>query len=313
MSMSMSMGMSKVGDFNAKFDASSAGHGDFLESIDVDWSQLKFSAPKKASSSASTSDLSCTARASFGSNRSVFQITLNGATVDRVTHTRADFHTLFVRMPMGPVVKEGKKKSRVIAGGNLKAFSDSLDLHVIDVAKGKVDEWFNRTMSGDLIEEYYRGSTTSAPSLRFVISGEVSDRLTAGSIVNITVQLVGVQFRSQYFTCVWKIVSLEDAPVVVAVAEQGGFGFFPEDDEDPEEDLENAVEEDDAAYPTEEERLELVAAEIQRLCAIAERWQNAADDAIETARLVRDVIHKLSNADVSEFAQAFAEAESIRE
>lgn len=307
--------------FTAIFDAAPTGHGDFLNSTDLDWSELKFSAPKKA---ASSSDHSCIARASFGSDRSAFQITLKGASVDRVTHTRADFHTLFVRLPVGPVVKEkkGKKSSAVtVSGGDLKKFTDSLDLHVMEVAKGKVEEWFNRSMSEDLIEEYYRGSTTSAQTLstRFVISGDLSDRLSAGSPLDITVQLVGVQFRSQYFTCVWKIVSLSE-PVIES---KGGFGFFPDDEEDPEED----TEEPEEPYPTEDERIELVQAESQRLSILVEKWEKTADDLQQSAKDIQDAmsdalvqkqnildaIHRLSIAGASEFAEAYAGAEAIRQ
>ena len=297
------------GDFKVTFDATPLGHGDFLSDTDLEWSQLKFLTPKKISTA---SDQSCIARAVIGANRSALQLALKGATVDRVTHTRADFHTLFVRMPVGPTVREkkGRACSQVVTGGDLKKFTDSLDLHVTDVAKGKVDEWFNRSMSGDLVEEYYRGSTTSTPSLRFVISGNLSElSLVHGSSVNITVQLVGVQFRSQYFTCVWKIVSLEDA--TKENENENGFGFFPEDDEDPEEDL-------DDAYPTEEERIELVRAESMRLSILADEWQSAAEElhvaftnAVENAQRIRDAIHKLSIADASEFAEAYAEAEHL--
>ena len=285
-----------MGDFNATFDASVHGKGDLLNSVDFDWLQLKFSAPKKASS-----DLTCISHASVGKTRSAFQITLNGATVDRVTHTRADFHTLFIRLPVGPIRA-------------LKKFVDSLDLCVIDVVKGNVDAWFNRSMSGDLIEEYYRNSTTSSPSLRFVISGDLEERLTNGSLVNIALRLVGVQFRSQYFTCVWKIVSLEEAaePLKIVAGDfEGGFGFFPDDEEDPEED-------NDLAYPSEDQRIALVQAETRRLSSVAEGWQAKADsfhaawvNALDKIEYIKTVSQRLTTIGNFGFAEAYAEAESI--
>ena len=276
------------------FDAGVLGHGKDVVGAECDWSLLSFSAPPKK---ASTTEVSCIARAT-----SDFHLTLNGATIDRVTHTRANFHTLFFGMPVGPPAKKRAMRVR----GDLKKFVDSLDRHVIDVAKSKIDEWFNRTMSGDLVEEYYRGSTTSTPNLRFVVSGSLDDRLTLpGSLVNVTLLLEGVQFKSQYFTCVWKIVDLVEArdPFV----EGDGFGFFPDDDEDPEEDdevVDNALD----AYPSFEERRDMIDAESARLSHLISQWESDAASCVSMAERARVVMNKLAVADSSSFAEAYEES-----
>ena len=299
---------------NFRFDSGVSRSGELLESTPFEWSHLKFTAPKKSTAS---SELSCIARTHVNSSsKNAFVLTLNGGTVDRVFHTRADFHTLFVKLPT-------KKKLKNPLGGELKMFVDSLDKHVIDVAKGKVDEWFNRTMSGDLVEEYYRGSTTSAPSLRFVISGDLpEEKLLSGALVNVSLQLVGVQFKQQYFTCVWKITAIEEAhePVDLDSTEKG-FGFFPDDEEDPEEDNEELNldddddDDDDDGGPTIEEQREMVESETLRLKELLSRWDSLELDINrrrENAERAREALTKLSSStNTFAFAEAYAEAESI--
>jgi hypothetical protein len=312
-----------MSNVNFVFDSGVSRRGDVLaanNSTPFEWSHLKFTAPKK---SAASSELSCIARTNVnGSSKNAFVLTLNGGTVDRVTHTRTDFHTLFVKLPTGS--SSGKKKnaggSLGSLGGELKKFVDSLDKHVIDVAKGKVDEWFNRTMSGDLVEEYYRGSTTSAPSLRFVISGDLPDeKLLSGALVNVSLQLVGVQFKSQYFTCVWTIADIEEAhePVDLEDISDKGFGFFPDDEEDPEEDDEELnLDEEDG--PTFEERRDMIESETARLGGLLSQWESLESELVQrisearqNAERAREALTKLSSSNASGFAEAYAEAESI--
>lgn len=297
-------------NINLAFDTGVDGNGDFSSNSaygDFEWPQLKFAAPKKSSTS---SELSCIARTHInGSSKNAFALTLNGCTVDRVTHTRTDFHTLFIKSPTG-----SKKKLKHGGGcGELKNFVDSLDKHVINVAKGKVDEWFNRAMSGDLIEEYYRGSTTST-SLRFVISGDLpEDKLMSGP-VDVSMQLVGVQFKSQYFTCVWNITDIKESAIVDS---DRCFGFFPDDDEDVEEDDEelNLGEEDG---PTFEERRDMIDQETARLEGLLSQWHSLESDlnqriseAKENAERARAALTKLASASGPGFAEAYSEAESI--
>jgi hypothetical protein len=256
-----------------------------------------------------------------GSSKNAFVLTLNGGTVDRVTHTRVDFHTLFVKLPTGSSSSKKKNAGGGSLGGELKKFVDSLDKNVINVAKDKVDEWFNRTMSGDLVEEYYRGSTTSAPSLRFVISGDLPEEklLHAGALVNVSLQLVGVQFKSQYFTCIWNIVGIEEAhePVKPEDERTRSFGFFPDDEEDPEEDDEELnLDEEDG--PTFEERRDMIESETARLGTLLSQWESLdtflvrrISEARENAERAREALTKLSSSDASGFAEAYAEAESI--
>jgi hypothetical protein len=85
----------------------------------------------------------------------------------------------------------------------------ALDERVIEVAKNSVDAWFLHRMDPDLVEEYYRGNSATdirhGIVARFVVEGTC--KLEVGGAVDLTMQFHGVQFRRQYFTATWKLVS----------------------------------------------------------------------------------------------------------
>ena len=93
---------------------------------------------------------------------------------------------------------------------------------MLQVAQSNTDVWFMHKMNADLVEEYYRGCSGPAGGTqgRFVLAAESlpPDFLLAcadgGSPprLDLQLQLVGLQFRPQYFTCVWKLASARLSP-----------------------------------------------------------------------------------------------------
>ena len=93
------------------------------------------------------------------------------------------------------------------------AFLARMDQHVVRIVKANVRAWFEHSMNKNLVEEYYRRSSQldehGRMLGRFVLQSDAPppDSLEVGSPARLTLQLVGLQFRQQYFTCVWKLVS----------------------------------------------------------------------------------------------------------
>lgn len=287
----------------------------------LDLSQLRFAFPKDSS----TSEKACTSRAYMLPGKGAFRIALMSATVDRVTHARQDFHTLFVRMPplafSSPATTTGKSKGKSNSNSkirskdpsDLKKFADALDLRVLEVAKANISDWFKRAMNGDLVEEYYRGSTTTAPAVRFVLAGAtLPDALEEGKIVDAVLQLVSLEFRTQYFTCVWKVVSASPAVSPSNEEEEeddddethdagrlvgGGFGFFPDDEEDPTYGDEEDEDEDAGGGPLSEDRKEIREALVARLSTLEAAWASQAEAARAKADRFKAAITTLATED----------------
>ena len=183
------------------------------------FSALHFAAPKESDDNGRGDNTKvCTARAYLVPGKGALSISLMGASISKVTHSRRDAHTAFVR-----VVGAG---SRRMAMRGLDAFSEfliALDARVLEVAQTHTDSWFMHKMNADLVEEYYRGCAGSAAQARFVLAAESlpPDLLLACSggvpppLLDLQLTLVGLQFRAQYFTCVWKLTHARLSPTSI--------------------------------------------------------------------------------------------------
>ena len=124
-----------------------------------------------------------------------FELKLDTAEVVRLTRSRRHTYTLFVRV-----------------GEAASAFLARLDDHVVRTVKANVRSWFEHQMNKNLVDEYYRRSTELGERGRvlgrfvFVSEEPPPDVVEVGSGAKLTLLLVGLQFRQQYFTCVWKLV-----------------------------------------------------------------------------------------------------------
>lgn len=225
---------------------------------DLDFSQLRFSAPKDAEDRGDSKV--CVSRAFLLPGKSSLKVRLTRATVSRVTHSRKDAHTVSVS---------------IAQGGELQAFLLALDARALEVAQANVDAWFMSKMNADLVEEYYRGCSGAQFGQgsvgRFVIDG--TPELPAafsepGAAADVLLQLVGLQFRPQYFTCVWKVVKATAAPEPEPEEEEevgalrmktNRFAFAFAESDDEEDGRGGGYESDDgiSGGPTAEERLAL--------------------------------------------------------
>ena len=255
---------------------------------DIDFSQLRFSAPKDAEDNGDSKV--CIAKAFLLPGKGSLKVRLT-APVVKVTHSRRDAHTIAVST----------------SASGLQAFLLALDARVLEVAQVSTDAWFMSKMNADLIEEYYRGCTAVQHGHgtvgRFVVDGapELPAAIEAGASVDVVFQLVGLQFRPQYFTCVWKVVkassadlppaalqSLPPAPEEVVVPKkkqqqkQQQPVFVPPTTDDDEEDF--AGSDDDDAGPTAEERAELRQALMSKLMSLESFEQERIDQLREMIR-----------------------------
>lgn len=205
-----------------KFDGST-GHRDAAASDDGGsefcFSALRFTAPKEAEDRGDSKV--CTARAYLLPNKSAMRLTLNNASIAKVTHSRRDAHTAFVH------VAASRRHSM------LSEFLVNLDARVLQVAQSNTDVWFMHRMNADLVEEYYRGCSGAAGGAqgRFVLVAESlpPDLLLVAAAcscptappprLDLSLQLVGLQFRPQYFTCVWRIVYARLSPTPIPLPE----------------------------------------------------------------------------------------------
>ena len=142
------------------------------------------------------------AEASDGNDSRVFtacattklELKLDASEVTRLTRSRRHTYTLFVR-----------------AGDAATEFLARLDDHVVRVVKANVRSWFEHQMNKNLVDEYYRRSTELNERGRvlcrfvFVSDAPPPDAIEVGSSARLTLQLVGLQFRQQYFTAVWRL------------------------------------------------------------------------------------------------------------
>jgi hypothetical protein len=191
----------------------------------------------------------------------------------RIAESRRNVTTIYARVP-SPVLR----------------FLLELDARVVDAAKTNVDAWFANNLSAQLVEEYYRGSSASDRQegcvlARFVVEGRMPPALSVQggeqprSPMQLALTLSGIQFRRQYFACVWK--SAEATPCSTQAAAEfdkararprSCVPLFSDDDQDEfddqeEEDLEEDDEELDEGppYPTAEECAKLRQALVARI------------------------------------------------
>jgi hypothetical protein len=240
-------------------DAASRG-GRAAEAPDM--GGLRFAPPR------SDTDEECLAKAFIMPGKTPLRLRVRGCLVTKVAESRKNSPTMFVRAS---------------GGSSLTAYAMALDDHVVQVAKTNIDAWFLHKMNADLVEEYYRGSTATDSTHgvvgRFVLSGRLPETLAVGASYDLTLHLVGVQFRRQYFTAVWTLLA-HDA----VEADQAPPAFFESSEEEDDE------EDDDYAGPAgEEECAELRQAVTARLLA-AECAQE------ERLHAVRDLIRVLDAA-----------------
>jgi hypothetical protein len=255
---------------------------------------LRFSPPKDADDRGDSKV--CTARAylvnpGVKGGKTSLRLSLHGADLVRLSHSRQDAHTLVFSQPV------------VDGGSALVRFMFALDARVLDVARTSTDAWFLHKMNADLVEEYYRGSVSAAVDrhlVRFVVdSSSIPPALAPGTRVDATLQLVGLQFRPQYFTCTWKVLSATpeiqdpDPPqqqpnaAAAAVAPLAAVPRFVEEETKVED-----VDDDDDGYvgPDAEQRVELRRELMDRLMRLERDEQDRID-------ALRDMIRVLDTAE----------------
>ena len=319
--------------FSARTGAVLSGEGRL---DDVDLSLLRFSAPKETAGGGGAggeaedgkkpagggSERSCTARAFLLPGKGALKVAFRGASIARVTHARRDAHTVFVEVAEGAGKRRGAPQQ---THTRMHAFLATLDARVLEVAKANVTAWFSHRMNDDLVEEYYRGGLTGGGGgllARFVVSGapELPEPLAAGACVDVTMQLVGLQFRSQYFTCVWKVAAVRaadppPAPPLRRASEDGGF-FLLDDDEDDgggEADGDDDSDLDEASLgPTAEVCAEMRQALASRLAAAEQAWADQAAAASGRVAAARAAADRLEAAPLSDLA-TLAELEEALE
>lgn len=269
---------------------------------------VQFAKPIKSQSSKSEGRNNCVAKAwiqdwtEVDSQGSALEIALDRVRVSRVANVRQDTRTVYFDLPHVP--KKTKKNDEDV-GEFLSDFLKKLDGHAIGSAKANVESWFGKNMLDDLIEEYYKGSIVVKCALdasnaskaskashaseslqaRFVIMDCPEDVLATDARFDIRLRLEGIQFRSQYFTCVWTLVDAIPIPDDVDSNNTRFEGFFLSDDEGTESvdsvdtDTDGDAVDDEDFGPTMEDRAEMRQALASRLATMDREWTAKADEA----------------------------------
>lgn len=244
-------------------DERAPGDTDVLTDI---LSRVRFAAPRPCA--ADTGDV-CMARAYLMPARTAFRIRVRSCGIVKTCESRKNCYTLYV--------KTSERRSR----SSLTHFLMSLDARVIEVAKANVDAWFKHNMNADLIEEYYKGNTTPiidhGVAARFAVDGRLPPSIkqlvgpsTAGC-ADLHLQLVGVQFRRQYFTCIWKVISCDPSPTAAAALLVNNC-LLTSDDEDADQDADREL--GDEFGPTPDEYADMRACLMDRLLALERDTSN---------------------------------------
>ena len=167
----------------------------------------------------------------------------------------------------------------------------SLDERVIEVAKNSVDAWFLHRMDPDLVEEYYRGNSATdirhGIVARFVVEGTC--KLEVGATVDLVMQFHGVQFRRQYFTATWKLVSSVTAEDPTQTVISDNFCLGASEPEDTERDADDA----DEDGPNAEECAEMRQALMARLLDAENMHMDALDR-------VHEMVHALESSCITD-------------
>lgn len=89
-----------------------------------------------------------------------------------------------------------------------------LDKMVLDVAREKVGDWFQGSMDSRLIEEYYRPVATASLEYgvcaRVLLVANKNTHMLLPGNKDITLQLVGLHFRKQHFSLLWRLVEVSE-------------------------------------------------------------------------------------------------------
>jgi hypothetical protein len=167
--------------------------------------------------------------ASSGVGRGVpLQVRVRRAELVRVIETRRNRPTLVLRVP--------KPTTRALI---------ELDEHCVAVAQGNVEQWFGRDVDPGLVEEYFHASTVADRSrgllARFSVTGPPPAPLPptpagARTIIDVTLQLVGLNFLRQHFVAQWKVVDLRSAAPLRADGRGNTDDASTDDDDDDDED-----------------------------------------------------------------------------
>lgn len=194
---------------------------------------------------------------------SKFSIKLDTVEVTRIARSRRNMYTLLAHVT-DPVA----------------SFLARLDQHVVSVVKSNVRTWFEHSMNKNLVDEYYRRTSEVGNhgriSGRFVLLSDVPppETLEVSSGARLNLQLVGLQFRQQYFTCVWQLIShraLSGRRRIPAFTQAYSFEDDMEQQDNEDEDIGPSAEERHTICTSLMSRLE----ELERACQM--RLDNARD------------------------------------
>jgi hypothetical protein len=199
-----------------------------------DFDTLSFAKPKVV---AGESDDVCVSKGTLDGGKTGFRIRVRRLKTARVVEGRKNSHTVFAR-----------------ANRAATAFMIALDARIVDATRSNVGTWFMNKIEPDLVEDYYRGSTATDAKhgvlTRFVVEGKLPTLMTSETGgCEVVLQLTGIQFRRQYYTLVWKVVSA--APTASPPSTEPDFRIadlpFQSDEED-EDDERGGEEEEGPSY-----------------------------------------------------------------
>jgi hypothetical protein len=235
------------------------------DGIGLDMASLKLSAPRTMPSD---KDDVCMAKAVVMPAKAVLKLRVRNLKVARIVDGRIP--TLLARV-----------------GRPVRDFLMALDSRVVATTKENNAAWFLHQMDADLVEDYYRSSTVTDAAhgvlARFVLDSTPipPHLLSPCNVVDAVLQLVGVQFRRQYYTVVWKVVSS-----VAAEVQSCAFGLSDGDDSASESDA-------DDVGPTDEDTMELRRALASRLL----EEESVQEDRLDT---LRDLLRTLDASPVTD-------------
>lgn len=234
----------------------------------ADIDRIAFAKPSKVGSDALS-------RAHVSPDRSRFGMTLRGVRVIRTGETRLGGKactTMYVAAPRA-----------------LMKVLMRLDERVVEAAKNNSMAWFEHEMTSDMVEDYHRGLVTVDQKSSGMIARIVVDALgvpVPGASADVELQLRGIVFKRQFFTCVWKLVS---------VKESSDTDLFQRDADDvvDEEDDEEAA---PSAAECEEWRQALMSTLLAR-----------EGEALEALETIQDLIRKMDAASPGDLLRTLAE------
>lgn len=162
-----------------------------------------------------------------------------------------DNKRLQIRMESGKVagIAEGVNKTHKVTIDVSKDQAKQLmklDDIVLTQVKHNMEKWFHGTMDESLIEDYYRplvvADAGKGVCVKAVVVSRTLSDLRQGDR-DVVLQLVGIQFKKQHFSLVWKFVSAVHAPPAPPSCGEDGagedrneYGFLSEGDDEDEDD-----------------------------------------------------------------------------